>query len=273
MAIGLRTLPEVLLTYPSLGDPVGTPYGRFAIDAVPDGPVAGRPPLVLLSHGTGSTPDVYRGLAADLAHAGFAVAALSHAGNRLGDDGLAGTAEVLTVRTRQSVEAVDLALEALGASAEPPRIGLVGHSLGAATALALAGARPHALPWETADGVARPIAVSRDERVAALVLLMPATPWFDAPGALAQVDVPTVVLTAEHDEHTPAWHGALVTAGVPHATHHVVEGAGHFAALTPFGPRAVAAGLPPALDPPGFDRAGAQRTWHPRIAAWLAEHL
>lgn len=42
----------------------------------------------------------------------------------------------------------------------------------------------------------------------------------------------------------------------PHvATHEVIDGAGHFFALTPFGFRAVAAGLPSALDPPGFDRA------------------
>ncbi|MFC5064797.1 alpha/beta hydrolase family protein [Actinomycetospora atypica] len=273
MAIGLSTLPGVLLTYPALGEAVPCPYGRFEIEAVLDAAVVGQPPLVLLSHGTGTAPDVYRGLAADLAHAGLAVAALSHAGNRLGDDTLAGTAEVLTRRTRQAVEAADLALEALGRDgSDRHRVGVVGHSLGAATALALAGARPSTMPWETADATERPIEVSRDARVAALVLLMPATPWFGRPGALADVDAATLMLTAEHDDHTPAWHGEILTAGMPHLTHHVVGG-GHFAALTHFGPRAVAAGLPPALDPPGFDRAAAQRRWHPRVADWLTTHL
>jgi predicted dienelactone hydrolase len=248
------------------------PYGRFTVDAVIDGPVVGRPPLVLLSHGTGSTPDVYRGLATDLARAGFAVAAVSHAGNRLGDDALSGAADVLAVRTKQAVAAIDRALTALGRDPAEP-VGVVGQSLGGATALALAGGRARTMAWESPDEGERPIAVVRDPRVAAIVLLTPATPWFGAPGALDRVDVPTVVLSAEHDDHTPAWHGELVRRGVPHADHHVVAGAGHFFALTPFGERAVAAGLPPALDPPGFDRVAAQAAWHPRIAAWLHDHL
>ena len=271
--IGLRERPGVLWTYPSAGEPATVPYGRFTVDAVPDGPVTGRPPLVLLSHGTGSTPDVYRGLACDLAREGLAVAALSHAGNRLGDDELAGTVEVLTRRTKQAVDVVDTARAVLGSGCDTRRIGVVGHSLGGATALSLAGARATSMPWETSDGTGRPIPVSRDPRVAAIVLLSPATPWFAAPGALDAVEVPTLLLSAEHDEHAPAWHGAVVTAGMPHTTHHVVAGAGHFAALTPFGPHALRAGLPPALDPPGFDRAAAQATWHPRIGAWLRRHL
>ena len=205
--------------------------------------------------------------------AGFAVAAISHRGNRLGDDALAGTAKVLTVRTEQAVAAADAALRALGRPPAPERIGVVGHSLGAATALALAGGRPRTMPGESPDSEEREIEVTRDERVAAVVLLAPAAPWFASPGALAQVRVPVLLVTAEHDVATPPWHSAVVTAGVPRATHEVIDGAGHFFALTPFGPRAVAAGLPPAPDPPGFDRARAQSVWQPRVAAWLTKSL
>jgi len=51
VTIGLRALPDALPSYPSVGEPAAVPYGRFTVNAVPDGAVLGHPPLVLLSHG------------------------------------------------------------------------------------------------------------------------------------------------------------------------------------------------------------------------------
>jgi pimeloyl-ACP methyl ester carboxylesterase len=147
VTIGLRTLPDVPLTYPAARCvTAGSRWTPFSTGRWSD-----THRSCCSSHGTGSAPDVYRGLATDLAHAGFAVAAVSHAGNRLGDDELAGTAEVLTVRTRQAVQVVEIALAALAGVPDPHRIGVVGHSLGGATALTLAGARAWTMPWETPD--------------------------------------------------------------------------------------------------------------------------
>lgn len=269
------TTGPLFLLYPARGTPSATPFGRFTVGAVADGePEGAGRRLVVVSHGNGSAPDVLRGLALDLARAGFVVALPAHVGNRLGDGELRGTADVLAVRPRQLRAAVDAAVSEMGPVLDPARVAVVGHSLGAYGALAAAGGRPWCAPWESPGGARQPVPVVPDPRVGAVVALAPAAAWFAAPGDLAGVTVPVLMLSATHDEHTPAWHGDLVARGVSGPLiHRVVQGAGHFAFLTPFGPDAVEAGLPPALDPPGFDRARALAVIHRDIARWLAEVL
>jgi predicted dienelactone hydrolase len=239
-------------------------------------PAAGRFPLVVLSHGTGSSPFLHRVLAAHLARSGFVVALPRHPGNHRDDDSLAGTAQILADRPRQVSAVVD-ALETdgvLAASVSPDGVGLIGHSLGGYTALAVAGGRPTAFGRETSDGRPAPVPVTPDDRVRAVVLLAPATPWFGAPGSLSDVRVPVLLLSGAEDEHTGAWHAGLVVDGVADPAtvdHRVVEGAGHFSFLSPFPPGLV--GPPPSEDPPGFDRVAFSERLVRDVAAFLDREL
>ena len=269
----------VLVFYPAAGEERAARLGPYTLDVAPDAPVApGAHPLVVVSHGTGGSPFVYRTLAAGLARLGFVVALPEHPGNNRNDNRLAGTAAILADRPRQLRAVADWAFadSALAPHLVPDRFAAVGHSLGGYTALALAGGRAGSAPHESRDGVPRPVPVEPDARVRALVLLAPATPWFLMPGALAAVHVPILMLTGACDVHTPAWHGELVTGGVPDPAlveHRVVANAGHYAFLSPFPAAMTSPDFPPSQDPAGFDRARFQAALPGEVAAFLRRTL
>ena len=84
--------------------------------------------------------------------------------------------------------------------------------------------------------------------------------------------VPILMLTAGKVPYTPSWHGDIVADGIPDRsalTHRHIAEAGHFSFLSPFPEAAKKQGLPPALDPPGFDREAFQ----PRLARQILEFL
>lgn len=266
---------RMVVMYPSPAAERPARLGPYDASLATDAAVAeGTFPLVVVSHGTGGSPLVYRALAAHLARRGFVVACPEHPRNNRDDDSLGGTDTILERRPRDVCRAIDrvLADDALGPHVDAGRIAMIGHSLGGYTALALAGGRPSARPHETADERPRALDVRPDPRVRALVLLAPATPWFMADGALRDVRLPILMLTAERDAHAPAWFGQIVTRGVADAsrvTHRVVPNAGHFAFLTPFPPALTRPEFPPSQDPPGFDRAAFQAEMHVEIETFL----
>ena len=212
-----------------------------------------------------------------LARSGFAVALIEHPGNSRNDDRLAGTVANLENRPRHVVRVLDAALAdaLLGPRISRDDVAMLGHSMGGYTALAVAGGNPSSLPHESPEGVGRPLAVAHDPRVRALVLLAPATPWFLLEGALSEVDLPILLLTAENDEYAPAFFGALVERGVRSPARveaRVVPLAGHFAFVSPFPPAMVRPDFPPSQDPPGFDRAAYQAVLRADVLAFLRRH-
>lgn len=251
--------------YPTQAPERMQPFGPFmaslAVDAPVASPAAGTAlPLIVVSHGTGSTPWLFRDLAAHLARAGFVVALVQHPGNTRGDDGLAGKAINLENRPRHIRLAIDALFgdEVIGPHLARAGVALIGHSLGGYTALAAAGGKPSAFAWETPDGKPGPLTVEHDPRVRALVLLAPATVWFMAEGALGDVDVPILMWTGGKDLHAEPIHAQIVARGLRDPTrldHRIVPDGGHFAFVSPYPAQLKNPAIPPSQDPEGFDRA------------------
>ena len=282
-AIGYRALATAApahALYPTTAPPRPHAFGDrgYPLAVADDAPVAGdRLPIVVVSHGTGSTPWLLRDLAAAIARAGFVVVLLEHPGNRRGDDALAGTPANYAGRPRHFTAAVDAALaDAIVGPHASPRVAALGHSLGGYTAIAVAGGKPLALPHETASGVAEPVDVVADPRVACAVLLAPALYAFMAADALAAVRVPLLVRTGERDELVPPFAVDRILRGLPadaSVDAAVVPGAGHFAFCAPFPPALVSPAIPPSQDPPGFDRVAYQPALHEQVVAFVRRHL
>lgn len=269
---------SLVVLYPAVSIEAPTPLGPYVVDVALDGVAAAGPwPVVVISHGSGGSGLTHRDLGRHLARRGFLVLLPEHPGNNREDNHLAHTAAILEQRPRDVAAALDWAGSPAGHpwEADLRHVGIVGHSLGGYTALALAGGRPTAFARETPDGRPHAIAVTPDPRVAALVLFAPAAPWFLADDSLASVRTPTLMLTGEHDRLTGD-HGELIAARLPATTplrHRVVEGAGHFSFLAPFPPDRTNPAFPPSQDPPGFDRVAFHATLYPEVRAFLERHL
>jgi predicted dienelactone hydrolase len=267
---------DVIACYPSCSEEEEIRFGPYVIEAAEDGaPLPGPWPVVVISHGSGGTPLTHRGLAQYLARAGYLVLLPTHPGNNRDDNRLADSPEILVQRPRDVTAMLDWASSTDGFArhAETRRVAVVGHSMGGYTALALAGGQPHTIARHTRGVPAEPIAVDADPRVAAIVLLAPAAPWFIPEGSLDGVHVPTLMLTGEHDPITGS-HGDLVAARLPSTTpltFRTVAGAGHFSFMAPFSPEMTNPAFPPSQDPPGFDRAAFHATLYPEVTRFLQE--
>jgi predicted dienelactone hydrolase len=289
-AIGLRQVQVLdetrgipiptLVLYPAEAGATETEehLGPFTLRVARDAaPVSARA-LVVISHGSGGSPATHRELARFLATQGFVVAVPEHPGNSRTDDTRADTVELLADRPRDLRAVADWVLGRDGASPFAARLehrayAIVGHSLGAYTGLALAGGVPTSLPHQHADRVARRIDVEPDPRVAGLVLLAPAVPWFRLRGSLAAVRVPILMIASYADEAAPYFVMCPIVednvadrAGVEIR---LVEGASHYGFLSPWPELLRDAAIPPSLDPPGFDRVAFHAWLYPEIVAFV----
>jgi len=265
--------------YPARGTGRVERFGPYEVPLAMGAPIEGdRLPLVAISHGNGGSPWTHRETAVHLARAGFAVTLLEHPGNSRSDNSLAFTPANLANRPRHLRLVLDAVFqdEQLRGRLVPDAVGLIGHSIGAYTALALAGGRPMSLPDEEPDGQGRPVAVVRDPRVRALVLLAPASVWYLLDGALADVDVPILMRTGELDLQAPSMHGDIILRGVPdraRVDHRVIPNAGHFSFQSPFPAAMTRPDFPPSQDPAGFDRAAFQKALNAEIEVFLRGSL
>lgn len=114
--------------------------GAPALEGAP--PAKGQYPLVLFSHGSGGSARAASWLANRLVEAGFVVAAPNHPGTTSGDS-LPVETPLVWKRTRDLSDTIDfLAADPIWrASIDESHIGVVGFSLGGATALEISGAR------------------------------------------------------------------------------------------------------------------------------------
>jgi len=261
-----------LVMYPTLVPSKPVSMGPYSLELAWDADIdAGEHPIVVISHGTGGTHLGYRTLAAHLALNGYVVLMPEHPGDNRNNNELANAPENLSNRPRHISLTIDALLHDphFRSAVDTNRIAIIGHSMGGYTALAVAGGKPSTQQGQVVDVIA-------DKRVKALVLLAPATPWFQEQDALREVIAPILMLTAEHDPHTPAWHANVVVQGLAEQTqltHRVIKNAGHFSFMSPF-PRAMQSPqFAPSTDPEGFDRASFQDTLKRDVLQFLIETL
>ncbi|MGB0669891.1 MAG: alpha/beta hydrolase family protein [Rhodospirillales bacterium] len=227
-------------------------------------------PLIIISHGSGGNAQTHRQLATGLAERGYRVAVPNHPGNTTGDDGLAFTEQNLVNRPRH----LKLVIDQLAAEGHcEGGVVLIGHSIGAASVLALGGGRMTTLSRESEGRRPKLLPDFSGPRVRALVLLAPALFWYKAKGALAGLSAPVLMMQAERDEILPLGQGNILRRGLRQGLdfrERLVPGAGHFSFLSPFPPKRVSADFPPSQDPPGFDRAAFQADLVDEVAAFIA---
>ncbi|MFK5977516.1 MAG: hypothetical protein QM488_01350, partial [Rhizobiaceae bacterium] len=253
---GSSSIPVVIF-YPCEEEMDLIHIGPYSVTAARDAaPTFRETPLVVISHGNSGSPWVHRGLAANLAMRGAIVVLPEHVGNSKSDNSLEGTQKNLTNRPRQlklSVEAVrnsedfgPLITETFG----------IGHSIGGYTVLAAAGAKPYAGPHETSSGEVEPLVVEYTG-MSSIVVLAPATQWFQGDDSFSEFVIPTLMITGENDEITTDIHANILQSRIldPNIlTHRVVSGAGHFSFQSPFPLQMTNPHFPPSQDPAGFDR-------------------
>jgi predicted dienelactone hydrolase len=247
----------------------------YEMQVAQDAPVAaGAFGVIVVSHGAGGMALLHRDLAMALASQGYVVAAPTHP-RRQGND-ISGVG-VWVGRPKQVSRVIDAVLEdrRLGSHAERERIGVVGHSNGGYTALAVAGAKPStsavavhcrehpddvrfcasggAATRETTREIGH-VPELRDPRVRSIVLMAPnAAPFTDE--ALAKVTVPVLVYAGEKDNLTRVrYHAERLARTLPQTECVLVNGAGHFSFVASFPTVLKIIAGEGARDPDGFDR-------------------
>jgi predicted dienelactone hydrolase len=256
-------------------------------------PAGGRFGLIVISHGAGGLAVNHRDLATALASQGYVVAAPTHPRGESND--VSGP-EVWIGRPTQISRIIDTVMEdgALRPHIDGDRIGVVGHSNGGYTALAVAGAIPSvdaalahcqqhpddarfcAFGGPAVQKATR--AVGRipnlhDPRVRSIVLMAPTAVRF-TDAALASVAVPVLVYAGEKDDLTVLrYNGERLVRTLPYADCVLVKGAGHFSFVAgfPVAVRIIAGEA--ARDPVGFDREAFHRVMNREIVEFFDRTL
>lgn len=171
-------------------------------------------PVVLFAVGSGGQPERHTSLLDSLAKSGFTVLAPHF--ERLTSPKPSETDLILRARR------LTLTLDAFVLPGTTTAG--VGHSIGAATLIALAGGQM----WL---GPGRHVNIAPDSRLTRIALLAPPTGFFQAPGALDAVRVPVLAWVGSEDSITPP----AQTEWLAHAMLdwqtvdvRITEGAGHF---------------------------------------------
>jgi len=266
----------------------------FEMPVAHNAPVAaGAFGVIVVSHGAGGMALLHRDLAMALASHGYVVAAPTHPRGK--DNDISGVG-VWVGRPKQVSRVIDAVLgdRELGAHIKSDRVGVVGHSNGGYTALAVAGAQPSpgadaahcrehpddarfcgfgGAAARDADREVTHVPELRDPRVRAVVLMAPNAARF-TDEALAKVTVPILVYAAEKDDLTRVpYHAERLAKAVPHATCVVVKGAGHFSFIARFPTALKIVAGEAARDPGGFDRDALHAVMNPEIVGFFDRTL
>jgi len=191
---------------------------------------AGPHPLIIFSHGFGGSGRGYVGLSSHWASNGYVVIKPTHvASARLADITPSSFADrVADVKfVIDSIPAIEQKYPELQGKIDATRIGVGGHSLGALTAMLIAGTRTFPGPRSYAD-----------PRVKAVVAMSPQGPresWGLTKDSWAEVRTPVMYMTGDRDKgiddsETPEWRREAFELSAPGDKWLVfINGAGHLA--------------------------------------------
>ncbi len=182
-------------------------------------------PVVLFAVGAGGNPERHVTLLDALAESGCTVIAPHF--SRLASP--RPTESELTLRARRLCLALDV-FDQSGAT-----VSGVGHSIGAATLIALAGGQMWLEPGQR-------VHISADVRLSRLALLAPPTGFFQAPEALDSVRVPILTWVGSEDDITPPSQIKWLAQAMPDSQNldvRVTDGAGHFSFMDQMPPHVV----------------------------------
>ncbi len=285
MNIGLRFLEmkfadenmKVHLYYPSNDAEISWQCGPYTLTAAFDGKVAtGKFPLVVISHGTGSSPLVWRDLARHLSAQNLAVACIEHPHNNRTQNDRADTLQNLLDRPQHIIKVITELKSFPWIDSDQTH--LVGHSLGAFSILVAAGAKGHTkhqIKYDTKTTISESTELKLDStpEIQSLVLLNPATTWFLTEGSLADIKASILMMTGTKDNFTPRFHGEIVEREFKEKLRWIeVENAGHFSFMSPFPQTMISKDFSPGNDPIGFDRPKYQKDFMRIILEFLVHH-
>lgn len=204
--------------------------------------------VVLFAVGAGGNPERYATLLESLAEAGCTVVA-PHFQRLMSPTP---TEEELMLRARRLSISLNTLVQP-GATV----VG-VGHSIGAATLIALAGGKMWLGPGQSVN-------ITADVRLTRIALLSPPTGFFQAPGALDAVQVPILAWVGSEDSITPPSQSEWLAQAMSDSQSvdvRVTEGAGHFSFMDQ---------LPPHVVEPLNDKQSFLREYSSEICRFVAQ--
>jgi predicted dienelactone hydrolase len=242
----------------------------------------------------------HRDLAIHLAAHGYVVAAPEHPKDNYRDKSGVGSYEVWAGRPRQISASIDALLgdQAIGLNINQDRIGVVGHSAGGYTALAVIGGKadmtnllrhckdhPDDVGFCSYGGARARQAASQlptttaipdmpDRRIKAAVAMAPVGALFDA-SSFERVNIPVRIYCAGRDTLLPCrYHAEKIYKSLSRAGEYVVlQNAGHFSFIAPFPESIKGQAGEAAQDPDGFDRAAMHAKLNPEILDFFDRKL
>lgn len=271
--------------------------GDFTQTVAPGAPIAGRGlPLVLISHGGGAWYGGHYDTALALAHVGFVVAAISHAGDTFDDQTKVAQ---LWRRPAQLRRLLDYMLDEWSQRErlDGLRVGAFGFSNGGFTVLVAAGGDPDLAkiaPYcqahpnhdvcqimkragiEPRFGAAVPAtAWVHDQRIKAVVIAAPAFGFVFGRAGLSGIGVPIQLWRAADDRHQPSpYYEEAVRAGLPTPPeYHLVSNAGHYDFLPPCDARLLQTRPEICNSLPGFDREAFHKRFNTEIVRFFRANL
>jgi predicted dienelactone hydrolase len=287
--------------YPTVAAAQDQPLGAYTQSVAPDGRVAGeRLPLIVISHGTGSSYQNHYDTAIALAKAGFVVAAVSHTGDTYDDHS---RAVFVMDRPQHIHRLLDYVLAEWPdhGRIDASRIGMFGFSAGGFTALVAVGGVPDLALTEAharehpdyfdaqlvkrSGTSAETLALLRsnlpastwvhDSRIKAAVVAAPALGYTFGREGLKDITVP-IQLWRAADDHilpNPDYAEAVRIALPSPPEYHVVENGDHFDFLAPCSDllRQIAPAI--CVSRPGFDRTAFHQTFNDEVVRFFEQTL
>lgn len=266
---------EAVYFYPSnVGGNTHSSFGPYHISAHNKVKiVAGRYPLLVISHGNAGSLWSHHDLAISLARHGNIVITLSHPRDNYKDQSGVGATSTVYGRPLQISAAITAALNHadLSQHIDASKIAFIGFSSGGETGLLLAGGRidPSRYIAYCKNHQAEAICLAKgyikndcpaltpksDPRIKAWVLMAPVSAPF-SPESLKITTKPVLIFTGDKDEEL-SWHqnaGELANTLPSKPQLKLIQGAGHFVFLASCSSELRAAMPALCVDPAGIDR-------------------